>query len=296
MLSRRVETFVSVADLGSLSKAAAALYLAPVSVKRQIDGLESELGVKLFTRTKQGVRLTEPGRIFYDAAQRLIAEAAQARTLTREAARAESYTVRIGTSLLRPCTIVTDLWASQAHDAVIDAQILPFDDGNTGIDDLSASLGRDIDCFVAPCDSAKWHEECSVLLLSTIPLTISLPKTHPLAQKEELTWEDIEGETLMIPRAEGYAVLAALRQDIADNHPSVSIVDSSAHTAMDTFNQCSRDNCLMLSFPIWKDVHPMLTTRPVQWPYRIPYGMVYAANPSPAMELFADALKRALAS
>ncbi|MBW4096463.1 MAG: LysR family transcriptional regulator [Acidobacteria bacterium] len=58
---RRLNYFATVAELGSVTKAAAALHMTQPSLSRQIADLERELGYKLFTRSAQGAELTPAG-------------------------------------------------------------------------------------------------------------------------------------------------------------------------------------------------------------------------------------------
>src|ERR1700757_1830766 len=60
---RQIRTFRSVAELGSLSKAADKLRIAQPALSRQIKLLEHELRTELFTRSGRGMVLTEAGRI-----------------------------------------------------------------------------------------------------------------------------------------------------------------------------------------------------------------------------------------
>lgn len=58
---RHLTYFATVAELGSVSKAAAALHITQPSLSRQIADLERELRHKLFDRTSRGVVLTPAG-------------------------------------------------------------------------------------------------------------------------------------------------------------------------------------------------------------------------------------------
>ena len=58
---REVRTFVAVADLGSVSKAAEHLHITQPALSRQIANLESDLGLKLFDRIGRRLLLTSEG-------------------------------------------------------------------------------------------------------------------------------------------------------------------------------------------------------------------------------------------
>ena len=58
---RHARTFVTVADLGTVSKAAARLHIAQPALSRQISDLEQELGLKLFDRLGRRLVLTGEG-------------------------------------------------------------------------------------------------------------------------------------------------------------------------------------------------------------------------------------------
>lgn len=59
MYNSQLDTFLKVADSGSISKAAEKLYISTTAVIKQINILEQGIGVKLFVRTHRGLKLTE---------------------------------------------------------------------------------------------------------------------------------------------------------------------------------------------------------------------------------------------
>ncbi len=73
-----MQVFVRVAALGSLSAAARALGMSQTMVTKHIGAIERRLGVKLVHRTTRRLTLTEAGRRYLDAAERILAELEEA--------------------------------------------------------------------------------------------------------------------------------------------------------------------------------------------------------------------------
>src|SRR5204863_781153 len=74
---RHLRYFVAVGEGLNFTKAAAKLRLAQPSLTRQIDNLEEEIGVRLLSRSKSHVSLTEEGRSFVVDARRILALATE---------------------------------------------------------------------------------------------------------------------------------------------------------------------------------------------------------------------------
>src|SRR5215471_16514059 len=69
---RSLHYFVRIAELGSITRAAAHLHVAQPALTRHVQRLEDELNVALFTRANRGVRLTEAGQKLLDGATRIL--------------------------------------------------------------------------------------------------------------------------------------------------------------------------------------------------------------------------------
>jgi DNA-binding transcriptional LysR family regulator len=69
---RQLRYFVRIVDLGSLSKAAADLFVAQPALSKQIAALEAELKATLLVRSPRGVTPTEAGQAFYRQAQSVL--------------------------------------------------------------------------------------------------------------------------------------------------------------------------------------------------------------------------------
>jgi LysR family glycine cleavage system transcriptional activator len=66
---RALEAFMRTVRLGSARAAAAELALSPSALSRRIGNLEDFTGKKLFSRSGQTMKLTDEGRLFYEAVQ-----------------------------------------------------------------------------------------------------------------------------------------------------------------------------------------------------------------------------------
>jgi DNA-binding transcriptional LysR family regulator len=92
---RGLETFLAVAEHGSLRAAASAMGVQPPAVSQQLRAFEEAVGVAVFTRTTRSVRLTEAGRMLLRRAQPAMTELAEALEEARGIGRAQSGTIRI---------------------------------------------------------------------------------------------------------------------------------------------------------------------------------------------------------
>lgn len=293
MYSKKLSTFISVAEQGSFLKASRELHTTPASVMNQMNSLEADIGVRLIERTNQGARLTAAGHSVYKDAKKIIRQAEAAVARARQIAGNEKQAVRIGTSLLRPCKMLVDLWARIDDGTLpVTIRIVPFDDSPAGMDAMLETLGKEIDCFVSPCDSLMWKERCNILIVGHCECCIAVPRKHRLAKKERLHWNDLDGETLMLVKRGDSPVLNRLHDEIETKHPGISI--SSVPHFYDTsiFNECGQTGCLMETLAIWKDVHPSIITIPMEWDYTMPYGIVYAKKPSRQMQEFSAVIQR----
>ena len=69
-----LEVFAKVAAAGSLSAAARAMGMSQTMVTKHIAALETRLGAKLFHRTTRRLSITEAGRNYLEASERILAE------------------------------------------------------------------------------------------------------------------------------------------------------------------------------------------------------------------------------
>ena len=62
---KTLKNFITIAENGSICKAAKELHMSQPPLSKQIKLLEDELNVQLFDRSTRGVELTNEGRLLY---------------------------------------------------------------------------------------------------------------------------------------------------------------------------------------------------------------------------------------
>lgn len=76
---KQLTAVVTIAEVGSVTKAAKLLHVVQPALTRQVKALETELGVELFDRTRQGMTPTPEGRLLVERARRALLELDRAR-------------------------------------------------------------------------------------------------------------------------------------------------------------------------------------------------------------------------
>lgn len=291
MYNPQLKTFVCVADHGSFNKAAEQLYISPPSVMKQVNALERHLELKLLDRTNQGIRLTPAGQVIYRHAKYLFSYSANAVDEARKEAVRVETTFCIGSSILNPCKPFMDLWYQVNQDFPgYKLHIVPFEDDHQGILSEIAALGEKFDFLVGVCDSRQWLDRCNFYQLGTFQHCCAVSRDHPLAAKERLAIEDLYGQTLMMVKRGDSVVVDGIRAEI-ETHPIIRIEDTPQFYDMEVFNRCAQTQNVMVTLECWRDVHPSLVTIPVEWDHPIPFGLLYAKEPSEDIVKFLDIVR-----
>ena len=289
MYNPQLRTFVCVAENGSFSKASEALYLSPTAIMKQINALEQHLGFKLLNRTPQGIRLTAGGEIIYHDAKLLFDSSRRSIENAKQAMNNTDSTFCVGTSLLNPAKPFMDLWYEASHEFPdYKLHLVSFEDTHTGILSVISKLGINFDFLVGVCDSRQWLSQCNMLPLGYYKKMCAVSRKHPLASKTTLRISDLYGQTLMMVAEGDSGINDFIRSNIQNNHPQIQIEDTPQFYDISVFNRCAETNNVLLTLECWQDVHPGLVTLPVEWDYKIPYGLLYPLNPLPDIQHFVN--------
>ena len=292
MFNPLLSTFVCVTDCGSFTKAAEKLFLSPTAVMKQINALEAHLGVKLMERTPQGIWLTPSGEVIYKDAKFLFDYSERSIESARRAMETERRIFRVGTSLLNPARPFMDLWHRVGGQFPgYKLQLVPFEDDHAGILEEIGALGEKFDFLMAVCDSKLWLGKCNMLSLSRCEKMVAVSREHRLAGYARLKVSDLYGETLMMVKAGDSASNDKIRADLTRDHPSIQIEDTPHFYDISVFNRCAQTGNVLLFLDCWQEVHPALVSIPVDWDYSLPYGLLYALEPTEEVARFVTAVE-----
>ncbi len=289
MYNHQLDTFIKTADLRSFGKAAEALYISSTAVIQQINLLEGICGVRLFERSNHGVKLTPAGHSLYEDAKSIIRFSEDALQKARLLAESSEHTIRIGTSLLYKCRMLSELWpAVNEIQPDLHFEIRPMKEYENRATVFSR-LGIDFDLFEGIYASA-WDGSCSFLELNRTPVVCAVSQRHRLAKAKTLHLNDLNGEILCMPVKGVSKELDQFRELILSELPSVKIVDS-AYYGVDTFAMVEMYSYILITQPVYADIHPDLVTIPFSETFTLPYGLIYSKEPTAASKKFISAVK-----
>ena len=291
MYNHQLDAFIKTADFGSFSKAAKSMFISSPAIIQQINLLEDTCGFKLFLRTNHGVKLTPAGKSLYHDAKKLIQLSEESMQAARNIAKSSQTTVRIGTSLLYKCKLLPEIWArisDQSPDLKI--EILPMTEYQQRGETFSV-LGTKYDLFEGIYGSAGWKGLCQFLELDRTPICCAVSKNHPLSSYEKISMHDLDHEHIVMPIEGVSEEMDTFRNYILKNHPATQIIDSSYY-GVDTFTLCEVNSYIVITHPVYEDIHTNLITVPLETDMTLPYGLMYANEPNEAVKKFLENVKK----
>lgn len=189
---RQLRYFVAVAEEEHVGRAAERLHISQSPLSRQIARLESSLGLTLFERSQQRIRLTSDGRVFLTEATALLRHADRLENLGRRLGRGEEGGLCVG--------YVGDA----IHTGVLPRALRALHDERPGIHvalyDLTAAQQfeglrqRSLDIALVQEPPAESDPDLRSALLLEDPLLVVMPNSHPLAEAPEIAPGDLDGQ------------------------------------------------------------------------------------------------------
>ena len=179
-------------ELGGFTKAADALGYTQSSISQMIASLENELGIKLLTRSRHGVKLTIEGAELFPFIERSIYQYRSMQEKANEIKGIETGIIRVGI-----ISSVTCHWMPQLingfKEEYPNVQFLFHQGDYTLIPEWIASGQIDFG-FVNPLAGTNLKTKT----VKSGEMLAVLPKNHPLAKKKSIQLQDIAAEPYIL--------------------------------------------------------------------------------------------------
>ena len=198
MTFQQLTYVVEISKCGSINKAAQKLFLSQSGISTAVRELEEELGIQFFVRSNRGVEFTQEGKEFLSYAVSLLEQKQRIESLYGEA-RNSSAPVRFSVStqrypftedaFLRMLRRTTDnRYVFSIREAGMDAVIDDVYDHRTDIGVIFLTeLTEKIIRRLLDARDLDFHE------IAAVSPCIYVRKGHPLANRDEVTEEDLAG-------------------------------------------------------------------------------------------------------
>mgnify|MGYP000856380478 FL=1 len=287
MYIQQLATFIQVAEAGSFGKAAEILFISTPAIVQQINLLEERCGFPLFNRSNRGVSLTPAGQSLYEDGKKIIELSDKALERAKQIFEDSLMTIKIGSSPIFRARVLIDAMNMTREDELQFHYEIP-----NLVSELSQFkqfelLGNQCDLLEAIFCDLAWAEQCQFFELFQTPICIAVNQLHPLAKKKKVSLEDILPYTIILAREGAISQLDALRKDLQDLDPDITIQDAQT-IGQDLISMTEVQPYIFITQKIFQDNHPSLVTIPLDTPHTLPYGFLYAKEPSQATLDFLD--------
>ncbi len=197
---RHLRYFTAVAERLHFGRAAEALGIAQPPLSQQIQALEEEIGVKLFSRSKRHVELTAAGAAFFVEAKKTLEQAERATLAAQRAARGETGHLVIGfvsSAVYGEFPDVLRMMRSRFPDVSLTLRDLASEEQVEAVQSHQIDVG-----FVRP--PVVGAESLDMQIVWREPFVVALPQNHRLAKRKRISAEMLADEPfLQVPRKYG---------------------------------------------------------------------------------------------
>lgn len=194
ILDPKWHLFAKVAELGSISRASAALDMPQSVVSRHIAQLEEESGSRLFRRTGRGVVLTELGERIYPRIKAMMLASEQLADDIRSSRGIPMGEVRLG---LLPSTVALlagPLFGEVKH-RFPEVQLHIVEGSSAQLEEWLKEGRLDLSLLLREEDTARPDEP----VLTRLPLLLIMPLDHPLAARRTIDFDEVLELPLVLP-------------------------------------------------------------------------------------------------
>lgn len=218
LIDQKLISFMKIVDTNSFTKAADALALTQPAVSQHIHNLEEELGVKLFIRNHNQLRLTANGEIVDKYARRLLAISNNLiQSLKDEKENVSSLTIGI-THSVESSQIVEALAEYSNQSKGLTIKVV-----TDTVENLHKMI-RNFELDFLIINGKLKDSKLNYMTMDTDCLVLAISPTHRLASQNTVTLEELKKEKLIL-RLPTSNTISLFDQALNQNNLSVSDFD-----------------------------------------------------------------------
>jgi DNA-binding transcriptional LysR family regulator len=208
----KLKIFLTIARLGSFTRAADHLHMTQPTVSQQLAMLEAQVGTPLIERDTRRIRLTAAGDALLPYAEKLLAVAHEAAEAARATAGLEDRTLRLGVGHTLATYLLPGLWSR--YRARFPQHRVRISVGNTGeLLALVASQAAEL----ALVGSPAIHPDILVTPFMHDHLVVITAPGDPWANRTEVELEELRERTILT-REPGSALHASVARLLGANY------------------------------------------------------------------------------
>lgn len=196
---QQLRYFVAVAETENVARAAERLHISQSPLSRQIRQLEDHLGLQLFERIRQRVRLTPAGREFLDEARDLLSQAERVEERARQVGKGEACSLSIGycEGIIHNGRLPAALRQFRSTHPRVNLKLAAMRSG-----EQSEALERSLIDIAFVYNLPPPRDTLTSRLLTSEPFVLAVADDHPLAKKTTLEPSDLGGVPwIALPKA-----------------------------------------------------------------------------------------------
>jgi len=186
---RLLHSFVTAAELEHIGKAAERLHISQSPLSRQIRQLEKELGLELFLRERQRIRLTESGKWLLGQSQKLLAHAGKIRDEAAQRSRGTTGTLSVAFVSGAIWNGILPRLLRRFHAEFPNATLEVRNMRSTSQMEAVESGRVDLGFVSLPSTSSAIETTC----ISEEPYLLVVPAAHRLSRKRTIAPADLHG-------------------------------------------------------------------------------------------------------
>lgn len=282
---KQVETFLTVAECGSFSRAGEKLFISSSAVAQQIGSLEEDIGASLFHRTTHGVRLTEIGRYLAAEGRELVERSHIIQEHIQTMRFEQENCIVLGTSMWQNCRLFFSLWGK----FVSEHEQYQLRTMRLKEEFRLHRQGEYPDLIESVRDGEPWQADYSFLELCKDRIVFAVSKSHPLAGLKQVSYDLMRPYTLVSAPQNLSAELDQLAKELSDAGMTVKRAE---RYDFPLFIECSINNWIVQIPEAWTYLLPNFQILPFETGCRHRYGFFYREPVNSPLRQFLDFAKQ----